>query len=129
MRRDKYPETPVLYSRILEPFYCCQEDIKPWSHYLLGKKVLIINPFTESMKKQLDNGFQIYKEKTIFQDQQEFIFYKSYVTSGGNHLHSSWLETFIIMCKDIKKLDFDIALLGCGGSVPVYKNISCGVGA
>ena len=108
---------PAIHSRILEPFYCCLEDIKPWSHYLLGKKVLIINPFIESMQKQLASGFQIFKdsEKKIFLDGQEFIFYKSFQTSAGNHIHSSWLETFTIMSNDIKKLDFDIALLGCGG--------------
>ena len=52
----------LLYSRILEPFYCCLEDIKPWSHYLVGKKVLIISPFVESFKKQLENKFQIFKD-------------------------------------------------------------------
>jgi hypothetical protein len=101
--------------KILEPFYCIEENLKPWSHYLLGKKVLIINPFTESMQQQLKNDFQIYKNKPLFLDGQEFVFYKSYVTSGFNWIHSSWIETFEIMCNDISKLDFDIALLGCGG--------------
>ena len=106
-----------IHSRSLEPFYCCLDDIKPWTHYLLGKKVLIINPFTESMKKQLAAGFQIFKDpnKKLFLDNQEFVFYKSFQTAAGNHIHSSWLESYEIMCKDIKELDFDIALLGCGG--------------
>jgi len=107
----------TIHSRVLEPFYCCLENIKPWSHSLIGKKVLIINPFTDSMQKQLANKFQIFKdpEKKIFLDEQEFVFYKSFQTSGGNHIHSNWLETYTIMCNDIKKLDFDIALLACGG--------------
>ena len=69
-----------IHSRILEPFYCCLDDLKPWSHYLFGKKVLIVNPFVKSFKKQLDNGFQIFKdpEKKIFLDGQEFVFYKSF---------------------------------------------------
>jgi len=101
--------------KVLEPFYCIEENIKPWSHYLLGKTVLIINPFTESMQEQLKNGFQIYKNKPLFLEGQKFIFYKSYVTSGSNWIHSNWIETFDKMCEDISKLDFDIALLGCGG--------------
>ena len=110
-----------IHSRSLEPFYACLENIKPWTHYLYGKKVLIINPFIDSMKKQLTKNFQIFKDpnKKIFLDNQEFIFYKSYQTSAGNHIHNDWLETFTLMCNDIKKLDdefhFDIALLGCGG--------------
>jgi hypothetical protein len=53
--------------------------------------------------------------KKIFQDDQEFIFYKSFQTSAGNTTHSDWKETFAIMCDEIKDLEFDIALLGCGG--------------
>ena len=63
------------------------------------------------------NNFQIFKDpnKKIFLDNQKFIFYKSYQTSGGNYLHNSWLETYNLMINDISKLEFDIALLGCGG--------------
>lgn len=111
---QKY-KLPCVRSRILEPFYCIEENITPWSHSLLGKKVLIINPFVDSMKAQLANGFQIYKDKRIFLDGQEFVFYKSYLTLGFNRIHKNWVETFEIMCNDISKLDFDVALLGCGG--------------
>ena len=107
----------ILYSRVLEPFYCCKDNIKPWSHYLIGKKVLIISPFVDSFQKQLKNNFQIFKnpDKKIFLDDQEFIFYKSYNTAAGNHMHESWDVTYDIMCNDISNLEFDIALLGCGG--------------
>ena len=104
-----------LNSRVLEPFYMVLEEQEPWSLHLYGKKVLIINPFVDSFQKQLQNGFKIFKDKDIFHPKQEFIFYRSYQTSAGNHLHSSWVETFSIMKEDIRKLDFDIALLGCGG--------------
>jgi hypothetical protein len=107
----------VLYSRVLEPFYCCLENIKPWTQDLQGKKVLIVNPFVKSFKKQLKEGFQIFKDpdKKLFMDNQDFVFYKSYNTAAGNSIHKDWEETYDIMCKDISKLDFDIALLGCGG--------------
>lgn len=101
--------------QILEPFYCIEEKIKPWSHFLLGKKVLVVHPFVESMQQQLRSGFQMYKNHRLFSEGQEFVFYKSYNTSGMTRLHSSWMETFELMCADISKLDFDIALLGCGG--------------
>lgn len=107
----------AIHYQVIEPFYCCLENIKPWTHYLINKKVLIISPFITSIQKQLDNGFQIFKDnnKKIFLDNQQFVFYKSFQTSVGNHIHKDWLETFTIMCNDIKNLDFDIALLGCGG--------------
>lgn len=106
-----------IYSRALEPFYQVQEGIKPWTHHLYGKKILVINPFVESFKKQMRNNFRIFKDdnKKIFLENQEFVWYKSYQTIAGNHIHSNWFETFMIMCQDISKLDFDVALLGCGG--------------
>jgi len=106
---------PQIHSRSLEPFYVMMEGEIPWTHHLKGKKVLIINPFVDTFQKQLANKFQIFKDKKIFLDDQEFVFYKSYQTIAGNHIHKNWLETFTIMCKDIEKLDFDVALLGCGG--------------
>jgi hypothetical protein len=97
----------------LEPFYRLKDGDSPWSHSLLGKKVLIIHPFVESFQKQKD--FKMFGDRHVFLEGQEFVFYKSFQTSAGNHLHTSWEETFSIMCQDIQKLDFDIALLGCGG--------------
>ena len=104
-----------IHSRSLEPFYVIQDNEIPWTHFLFGKKVLVINPFTDSIQKQLNNNFQIFKDKKIFLDGQEFIFYKTFQTHGNNYIHNDWLETFTIMCNDIEKLEFDIALLGCGG--------------
>lgn len=116
-------------SRILEPFYCIEQGLIPWSHSLMGKKVLIINPFVDSMQQQLKSGFQIFKHQPLFLEGQEFIFYKCFSTNGMNRTHNNWIETFEIMCNDISKLDFDIALLGCGGyGLPlcnyIHKNLN-----
>ena len=50
-----------LASRSLEPFYVMMEGGTPWTHFLLGKKVLIVSPFVESFKKQIANGFRMFK--------------------------------------------------------------------
>jgi len=105
----------TLHNRSLEPFWSILENKIPWTHKLFGKKILIVNPFIDSMKKQKDNNFQMFKNKKIFLDNQEIIFYKSFNCLAGNRPHNSWKETYEIMCNDIKDLDFDIALLGCGG--------------
>ena len=105
---------PQIHSRALEPFYVIQDGKIPWTHYLKDKNVLVINPFTDSFEKQISNNFQMFRNKSIFLKDQKFIFYKSYQTIAGNHIHNDWLETFTIMCNDIKCLNFDIALLGCG---------------
>jgi len=104
-----------IHSRSLEPFYIVQQNEIPWTHYLIGKKVLVINPFVKSFQKQMNNNFQIFKDKPVFLENQHFVYYQSFQTHGDNHIHNDWKETFSIMCKDIEKIDFDIALLGCGG--------------
>ena len=103
---------PPLHHEALEPYYAVMDSLVPWSHQLLGKKVLIIHPFVDSFKVQVNNGFKIYKDtsKTIFLEKQEFVFYKSYNTAGKNYIHSNWKDTFQRMCVEISKLDFDIAL-------------------
>lgn len=109
---------PGLTYQVLEPFYIILENEKPWTHYLLGKKVLIVSPFVNSFQKQISNNFKMFKDNNIgdiFLPNQEFVFYKSFNTLAGNHIHNNWIETFNIMCKDIEKLDFDIALVSCGG--------------
>jgi len=104
-----------LHNRSIEPFYNILENEIPWTHSLFGKKVLIINPFIDSMQKQLSNKFQMFKDKKIFLDGQKFIFYKPFMSLANNRPHKNWYETYKIMRDDIQKLDFDIALLGCGG--------------
>ena len=128
---------PTAHSRALEPFYILNDaqtdattfNTTPWTHSLINKKVLIISPFVDSFKKQIENGFRMLPEKDdqhkqIFLDDQQFIFYKTYMTMAGNHIHGSWIETYDIMCKDISVLDFDIALVSCGGyGLPLCHHI------
>ncbi len=104
-----------IHSRSLEPFYTMIENHTPWTHFLVDKTVLIISPFVESFEKQINNNFQIFKDQKVFLDQQKFIFYKSFNTLSNNHIHQDWYQTFNIMKDEIRKLDFDIALLSCGG--------------
>ena len=107
---DKVPV--LLHSRSAEAFHCMNAGCdEPWTKKLLGKKVLIISSHIDSFQTQMKNGF----DANVFSSEQEFVWYRSYQTSAGNHVHSSWKETFDIMCNDISKLDFDIALLSCGG--------------
>ena len=105
----------TIHNRALEPHHILYKNIIPWSHHLINKKILIINPFVDSFISQLKNNFEIFPGKKVFLKDQDFVFYKGYNTSAGNHLHSSWKETFEIMKEEIKNLEFDIALISVGG--------------
>ena len=122
---NKYKLTK-LTSRVVEPFYQLEENIIPWTHHLKDKKILIISPFIQSFMYQLKNNFKLYKDKNIFLPDQEFVFYKSFNTSAGNRIdgHNCWEDTYLHMINDINAIDFDIALVSCGGyGLPICNHI------
>ena len=119
----------TLHFKCLEPLYVMLEGNSPWTLELEGKKVLVISPFADSFRKQIDAKFSLFKNRRMFTEGQEFVFYRSFNSLAGNRPHGSWLETFEIMCQDVRKLDFDVALIGCGGyGLPlcnfIYKDLN-----
>jgi hypothetical protein len=97
-------------NRAVEPFYFDN----PWSTSLKGKKVLVIHPFSESIKKQYlvkDSLFQNKNILPVFELQT----YKPYQTSCSEISdNGDWNSLLNNMIEDIKIIDFDIALIGCG---------------
>jgi hypothetical protein len=95
--------------KIVEPYYF--DD--PWSQELEGKNVLVINPFSQSIRYQYKRREKIWPDSNML-PKFNLLTYTSVQSVGGQGPHSSWKESLEIMKKDISELDFDIALLGCG---------------
>lgn len=85
----------------------------PWSKEFECKKILIISPFKSTIDNQLLSRNKIWKNKDILPE-AKYITYKSVQSIGGKGPHKDWYESYQMMCDDISKIDFDIALLGCG---------------
>ena len=90
-----------------------------WMPSLEGKTILVISPFEKSIKNQFPkrkNLFTTGKQNNFEYPEFDLITLKSPNTIKGNEPfpHNNWLETFEEMCEHIKKLKFDIAILGCG---------------
>lgn len=96
----------------LEPWFATN----PWSVALKGKKVLVIHPFTETIKHQYESN----REKLFANKNTLPLFhlqvYKSVQSIAGNvpNEYSTWFEALDKMKQDISKLDFDISIIGCG---------------
>jgi len=103
------PNSTKIHHRIVEPYYFDQ----PWSLALEGKKVLVISPFSETIEEQYKIIDKIWGDKKVL-PAFELITYKAVQSIGDLNPHSSWTESLKIMKDDISKIDFDIALLGCG---------------
>jgi len=105
----------------LEPYYFQFKD--PWSKYLESKKVLVIHPFQKTIYKQYEIKSKLFEDKSVLPD-FNLTCVKAVSSLGGNRPHGNWIESFYSMIGQIEKIDFDIALLGCGGyGLPLVGHI------
>ena len=111
-------DSTIVDSRTVEPFYFNDS----WAGELKGKKVLVISPFAESIKTQYENRLLIWPNKLL--PEFDLVPYKAVQSIGGIGPHSCWFESLNIMKEEINDLDFDVALLGCGGyGMPLIAHI------
>lgn len=91
----------------------------PWTRSLNNKKVLIIHPFTTSIKKQ------IYKKNihihNLFGDKTEFHLFRTPLTASlSPPIYKTWHNGLNRMKRKIEKIVFDVALISAGAwSIPL----------
>lgn len=94
----------------LEPY----RSNTPWSKALKGKKVLVVHPFSESIEKQYRKHDKLFTNPDVLPD-FDLITYKAIQTNaGGISKYKTWFEALEAMYSDIKKIQFDVAIVGCG---------------
>ncbi|PEX10218.1 hypothetical protein CN451_13235 [Priestia megaterium] len=97
--------------RSIEPYYF----INPWSKALEDKRVLIIHPFIESIKKQYLIREKIFENKDILPRVKSIEFLKAIQSNAGaDSGFESWSNAYLYMCNEIKRKKFDIAIIGAG---------------
>lgn len=109
---DQYlPDARLTRLGYLEP--CYFEN--PWSRTLEGKRVLVIHPFIESIKKQYKKREYIFNNSMVLPE-FELLCYKA-IQTFDNIVpidFQSWFEALEFMHEEIKKIDYDVAIVGCG---------------
>jgi hypothetical protein len=97
--------------RSLEPYY----HQKPWARELYGKKVLVIHPFVETIKKQyLNNCKKIWQDINVL---PEFELDVIKVPLSAGIMRSNfkdWFVTLDYLKGQMANKNFDIALIGAG---------------
>ncbi len=89
----------------------------PWYRALEGKKVLIVSPFAETIKKQYKKRLQLFPGGGISLPEFEMKVIKAYnVLQGVNTYESisSWFDALDDMKCQMESIDYDVVLLGCG---------------
>ena len=95
----------------LEPYYFDN----PWTTALEGKRVLVIHPFEDTIHRQHARLDKLFADKQMTPN-YELLTIKAVQSIAGNKPESfnDWFEALEWMKAEIDKLDFDIAIIGCG---------------
>lgn len=113
----KYMNVNLVCTRIrdLAPF-SQGEDCCPWSKALEGKKVLVVHPFTDTIRSQYAKRTYLFANNKEFLPEFDLKLVKAVQSIGGEHdsKYSNWFDALDDMTDQVLKQDFDIALIGCG---------------
>lgn len=121
--------SPYLFSQFYSPDvrHINVEDLYPypfwhgttmptWQSWLVGKRILVVSSFADTIKKQYARRTEIWSSQEIL-PQFSLIPYQAVQTNGGSctDSYSSWEDSLQHMVDDISRVDFDLALISCGG--------------
>lgn len=97
----------------IEPCYTDCFNKMNWTYALKGKRVLVVHPFTETIKKQYAIKDKLFLNPD-FLPEFELLTVKAIQSIGGNCSFSSWFDALDWMKGEMDRLDYDICILGCG---------------
>lgn len=119
--------------RYLEPYYALEENILPWTSSLSGLKVLVIHPFSDSIEYQYKNRDKIWPQcEMLPKFELKTIKAVQTIADQEDDRFNNWFEALEYMVEEAKKIDFDVALVGCGAyglplAAEIKKNGKCAI--
>lgn len=96
----------------LEPWYV----EKPWTSALKGKRVLVIHPFVETIRRQYEKRGYLFENRDTLPEFKAFYTVKAVQTIAGaeDDRFENWFEALDWMFEEAMKTDFEVAIIGCG---------------
>jgi len=86
----------------------------PWTRALEGKTVLVVYPFATSIQNQYARRALLFPDNRLLPD-FTLKTYKPVVSFAGEACpFATWIEALDHMCAEIRRIDFDIAIIGAG---------------
>lgn len=94
----------------LEPF----RFPNPWSAELRGRKVLVVHPFSDSIRSQYEKRRLLFPSPDVLPD-FELKTMRSVQSIGGAQVgFATWFDAYRHMCDQIAREDFDVCIIGAG---------------
>jgi hypothetical protein len=94
---------------LMDPFWTNQ----PWTKALSGKKVLVVHPFSKTIKHQYEKRKKLFVND-ILPDFELITITAVQSIAGANTSFVDWFEALEYMKSEINKQDYDICLIGAG---------------
>ncbi len=95
----------------LDPFW----SKEPWTAQLKDKKILVVHPFAESINNQYAQRELLSDNKDILPKFASLTVIKAVQSIGGEtNGFNTWFDALNYMENEIDKVDYDVALIGCG---------------
>lgn len=109
---QRNPSLPACALEHLEPYF--HDD--PWSMCLAGKRVLVIHPFADLIKKQYaDNRLNIFSDQRVLPEFSLSAIEAVQTLAGEkDRRFSDWFDALDWMEGEALTTDFDVAIIGCG---------------
>ena len=86
-----------------------------WFGALAGKKVLVVHQYPATIRAQYEKNVEFHKGQGPLPRFKELITYRPVNSIGGKcDEFPNWPAALKKMMDDVSKIDFDVALLGCG---------------
>lgn len=94
----------------LEPY----DYAHPWSRALAGKRVLVVHPFTETIKAQYQKREYLWQNPEVLPEFELHTIKAVQSIAGEETPFKDWFEALHYMEQQMDAVDYDIAIIGCG---------------
>lgn len=106
--------------RALEPYYHNQ----PWSQHLVGKRVLVVSPFTDTIQAQYKRRARVWQAKPQLLPDCELLTLRSPLSAFlAPPPYEDWFAALTAMREQMALMSFDVAIIGAGAwSLPLVAH-------
>jgi len=104
------PEALRFDPSAFEPYFFSN----PWSLALEGRKVLVIHPFADSIEAQYRRRKLLFRDPRVLPEFQLSTVRAVQSLAGSKTPFKDWFEALAWMRGEVKKAEFDVAIIGAG---------------
>lgn len=88
---------------------------RPWSAALEGKRVLVVHPFADTIRRQYERRGQLFPGRDVLPRFGALHCVRAVQSLAGNAVpYATWFDALDAMKREMDSYDYDVALVGCG---------------